>query len=64
MLTKKPRRDTLRTGVIELPYLLVTSAVQIVVLLSYLPPNVTRPLFTVLTRIAKTFIERRLMKRE
>ena len=64
MLTKKPRRDTLRTGFIELPYLLVTSAVQIVVLLSYLPPNVTRPLFTVLTIIAKTFIERRLMKRE
>ncbi len=59
-MTKKPRRDTLRTGVIELPYLLVTSALQIVVLLSYLPPKVTRPLFTVFKIIAKTFIERRL----
>ena len=54
----------LRTGFIELPYLLVTSAVQIVVLLSYLPPNVTRPLFAVLTIIAKTFNEWRLMKLE
>ena len=63
-MTKKPRRDMLRTGFIELPYLLVTSAVQIVVLLSYLPPNVTRPLFAVLTIIAKTFKERWLMRRE
>ena len=63
-MTKKPRKDTLRTGFIELPYLLVTSAIQIVVFLSYPPPNITGPLFTILKIIAKTFNERRLMKRE